>query len=454
MLLRAYGAELVLTPGSEGMKGAVAKAEEIVAEREGAVLARQFANEANPEIHRKTTAEEIWKDTDGEVDIFVAGIGTGGTITGVGQVLKERKPERPDHRRRAGGVRRSSTAASPARTRSRASAPTSSRRSSTPTVYDEVIDVNADDLRGVGPPGRHRGGPARRHLLRCRARGRGPGRRRARRTPARLIVVIIPTSASATCPRSSSRTSSTDQSAPDRMPSAARSATPIREAPSIAARLLGPRRRAAHDPRQTRLETSPGLPGLHAIWVAPAAAPAVAAARRARLPARLLSQVARSVTGVEIHPGAPDRPPLLHRPRHGRGHRRDRRGRRRRHALPRRHARRPVAGQRIKRHPTVGDRVTIGAGARVLGNGRHRRRRADRRQRRRRQGRAGRRGRDGHPRPDPRPDPGFRPRSCSRRAPPSGSDCFSHPHHEAGLGCAALNVRTWRTISGASEASP
>ncbi|MDO5502928.1 MAG: cysteine synthase A, partial [Actinomycetia bacterium] len=90
-LLRAYGAELVLTPGSEGMKGAVAKAEEIAQER-GAVLARQFANEANPDVHRRTTAEEIWSDTDGEVDIVIAGIGTGGTITGVGQVLKERKP--------------------------------------------------------------------------------------------------------------------------------------------------------------------------------------------------------------------------------------------------------------------------------------------------------------------------------------------------------------------------
>jgi cysteine synthase A len=91
-LLRAYGAELILTPGSEGMKGAVDKADAIAAERPGAILARQFANEANPEIHRRTTAEEIWADTDGQVDIVIAGVGTGGTITGVGQVLKARKP--------------------------------------------------------------------------------------------------------------------------------------------------------------------------------------------------------------------------------------------------------------------------------------------------------------------------------------------------------------------------
>ncbi|HSO68035.1 MAG TPA: cysteine synthase A [Arachnia sp.] len=91
-LLRAYGAELVLTPGPQGMRGAVEKAEEIAAER-GGVLARQFANPANVEIHRTTTAVEIWDDTDGTVDIVVAGVGTGGTITGVGQVLKERKPE-------------------------------------------------------------------------------------------------------------------------------------------------------------------------------------------------------------------------------------------------------------------------------------------------------------------------------------------------------------------------
>ena len=90
-LIKAYGAELVLTPGPEGMKGAVAKAEEI-GNKEGAVLVRQFANPANPEIHRKTTALEIWNDTDGKVAAVVAGIGTGGTITGVGQVLKEKNP--------------------------------------------------------------------------------------------------------------------------------------------------------------------------------------------------------------------------------------------------------------------------------------------------------------------------------------------------------------------------
>ncbi|SDY61295.1 cysteine synthase A [Herbiconiux ginsengi] len=92
VVMRAYGAEIVLTPGPEGIRGALAKANEIVAATPNSILARQFENEANPAIHRATTAEEIWADTDGAVDIFVAGIGTGGTITGVGQVLKERKP--------------------------------------------------------------------------------------------------------------------------------------------------------------------------------------------------------------------------------------------------------------------------------------------------------------------------------------------------------------------------
>ena len=92
VMLRAYGAQIVLTPGSEGMAGAVARAKQIIAETPNAVAANQFANPANPAIHEKTTAEEVWADTDGRVDIFVAGIGTGGTITGVGKVLKDRKP--------------------------------------------------------------------------------------------------------------------------------------------------------------------------------------------------------------------------------------------------------------------------------------------------------------------------------------------------------------------------
>jgi cysteine synthase A len=93
MLLRAYGAELILTPGSEGMPGAIKRAEELVAgDPERYFLPQQFNNPANPAIHRRTTAEEIWRDTDGQVDFLVAGVGTGGTITGVGEVLKARKP--------------------------------------------------------------------------------------------------------------------------------------------------------------------------------------------------------------------------------------------------------------------------------------------------------------------------------------------------------------------------
>ncbi|QGU01346.1 O-acetylserine sulfhydrylase [Corynebacterium kalinowskii] len=93
VLLRAYGAEIVLTPGAAGMQGAVDKANEVVASRPGSILARQFANPANPKIHQETTAVEIWEDTDGKVDAFVAGIGTGGTVTGVGSVLKSHNPD-------------------------------------------------------------------------------------------------------------------------------------------------------------------------------------------------------------------------------------------------------------------------------------------------------------------------------------------------------------------------
>jgi cysteine synthase A len=92
ILLRAYGAELILTPGPDGMPGAIARAEEMAKADSRYFIPQQFENPANPAIHRVTTAEEVWRDTDGDVDIFVAGVGTGGTITGVGQVLKERKP--------------------------------------------------------------------------------------------------------------------------------------------------------------------------------------------------------------------------------------------------------------------------------------------------------------------------------------------------------------------------
>jgi cysteine synthase A len=92
MLLRAYGAELVLTPGADGMLGAIRKAEEMAAADSRYFMPQQFKNPANPEVHRKTTAEEIWRDTDGKVDFLVSGVGTGGTITGVGEVIKARKP--------------------------------------------------------------------------------------------------------------------------------------------------------------------------------------------------------------------------------------------------------------------------------------------------------------------------------------------------------------------------
>ena len=130
-MLAFLGAEIVLTPAAQGMKGSIATAEELVRTTPNAVMPQQFKNLANPEIHRRTTAEEIWNDTGGNIDYFVAGVGTGGTITGVGQVLKPRKPSTcgswPSSPRkarccRAGGIRR---------TRSRASAPVSFPTSST-----------------------------------------------------------------------------------------------------------------------------------------------------------------------------------------------------------------------------------------------------------------------------------------------------------------------------------
>ncbi len=100
-ILKTLGAEIVLTPGADGMPGAIRKAEEIIAGNANAFMPQQFRNPANPAIHRQTTAEEIWRDTGGKVDVFVAGVGTGGTITGVAEVLKQRKPDFKVDRRRA-----------------------------------------------------------------------------------------------------------------------------------------------------------------------------------------------------------------------------------------------------------------------------------------------------------------------------------------------------------------
>ncbi len=177
VMLRAYGAEIVLTPGSEGMRGAVEKAQEIVANTENSIWAQQFANEANPEVHRRTTAEEIWADTDGKVDIFVAGVGTGGTVTGVGQVLKERKPGRPDRRRRAQGLphpqrRRPGPAQDPGPRRELR--PRNPRHQRLRRGHRR----HAGGFRPRGPRSRHQGRHPGRHLLR-RDRLGGPGARQA-----------------------------------------------------------------------------------------------------------------------------------------------------------------------------------------------------------------------------------------------------------------------------------
>ena len=129
-MLRLLGAELELTPAARGMSGAIARAEELLKEIPNAIIPQQFKNPANPEIHRRTTAEEIWKDCEGKVDAVVSGVGTGGTITGVGEVLKKRNPNLKMIAVEPEDSPVLSAAASPARTRSRASAPASCRRSS------------------------------------------------------------------------------------------------------------------------------------------------------------------------------------------------------------------------------------------------------------------------------------------------------------------------------------
>jgi cysteine synthase len=148
VMLRAFGAEIVLTPGAEGMAGAVARAKQIIADTDNAVAANQFANPANPEIHEKTTAEEVWADTEGKVDIFVAGIGTGGTLTGVGHILKARRPgvqivgvEPADSPILNGG--------DPGPHKIQGIGPNFIPEVLDRSIYDEIIDVEFDDAVAV-----------------------------------------------------------------------------------------------------------------------------------------------------------------------------------------------------------------------------------------------------------------------------------------------------------------
>ena len=209
VMLRAYGAEIVLTPGSEGMRGAVDKAQEIVANTENSIWAQQFANEANPEIHRTTTAEEIWSDTDGKVDIFVAGIGTGGTVTGVGQVLKERNPdvqivavEPKDSAILNGGA--------PGPHKIQGIGANFIPEILDTNVYDEVLDATLEDsvrvARELGVAGRH----PRRHLLRRDRLGQPWSSPSARRTPVSSLLPSSATSVSATSPPSFTTTSAAE----------------------------------------------------------------------------------------------------------------------------------------------------------------------------------------------------------------------------------------------------
>ena len=182
-LLRAYGARLVLTPGAEGMSGAIAKAQELAADDPEAFIPQQFENPHNPRIHRETTGEEIWRDTDGEVDVFVAAVGTGGTLTGVGQVLKERKPgvhvvavEPEESPVLSGGP--AGAAQDPGhRRRLRA------RRARPGVLRRGPARARRRRLRDGAPAGARRGAP-RRHLGRRQRLRRVRGRRGAARTRA------------------------------------------------------------------------------------------------------------------------------------------------------------------------------------------------------------------------------------------------------------------------------
>jgi len=202
-LMQAYGAKLVLTDGSKGMKGAIAKAEELQKETPNSIIAGQFVNPANPAIHKATTGPEIWDDTDGKIDIFVAGVGTGGTVTGVGEFLKEQNPEIKI------------VAVEPA------TSPVLSKGQAGPhkiqgigagfvpdvldtQVYDEIIPVENDDAFATAAPWATRRACswAFRPAPPCGPRCSWPS---APRTKARPSWRCLPTPVSATCPRRSSR---------------------------------------------------------------------------------------------------------------------------------------------------------------------------------------------------------------------------------------------------------
>ena len=343
MLLRAYGAELVLTPGPEGMAGAIAKAEEIAKDDRRYFIPQQFENPANPAIHRNTTAEEIWNDTDGQVDIVVAGVGTGGTITGVGQVLKERKP--------SVHLVAVEPAASPVLSGG-AKGPHPIQgigAGFVPAVLDtglldEIITVEQRGRVRPGPPAGPRGGAARRHLLRRGRVGRLAGRARPENA-GKLIVVIIPSSVSATSARRCSR------------------ALPTEDAGSPA-----PRRRLARQRGSRRpLHSSRSCSAIPVCMPSGATGSATGCGcTTPNCPARV-SSTSPACSPASISTRRPTRPGSVHRPRHRRGDRRDGRGRCTTSPSTKGSPSAARVLTAVKRHPTIGDRVTIGAGAKLLG---------------------------------------------------------------------------------------
>ena len=262
-------------------------------------IPQQFSNPANPEIHRRTTAEEIWRDTDGEVDVFVAGVGTGGTITGVGQVLKERDPDVQVVARRAGGLAGALRRRAPARTRSRASAP-----GFVPEVLDRDVIDEIIARRRRGRARRRRALAAQREgLLVGISAGAAIGRRwssaaRPEMAGKRIVVIVLATRASATCRCRSSPHLSASQPELRRVLGLGHcDACSRRSPPTSLPRASAIPRRAAIG----TLEILTGWAGVqallahrvaHALWEA-----------GVPLAPRAIAYTSRAVTGIEIHPG-------------------------------------------------------------------------------------------------------------------------------------------------------